>query len=273
MKKVITCQDFSCYGKASLNIALPVFEAAGLSVAAIPTMVLSTQSDGFETLNVKALEEEALKNAGLLKKEGLSFDAFTVGYLAGAKDESLVRYILASLLKEDSIRLLDPVLGDEGRFYGEDRRALLPLLKDLIPSFPVITPNWTEACFLTDEKIADDVTFEDVFRSADKLLGLGAKSGVITSVSVTGSYYNVVFDENDVSFEPFERFECSFPGTGDLFASILAVRLLSGDELKEAAVYASALTAECVSFSAKLGRERREGVVLRPAIRTLSEVE
>ena len=39
MKKILTIQDISCFGKCSLTIALPVISAMGVETVILPTAV------------------------------------------------------------------------------------------------------------------------------------------------------------------------------------------------------------------------------------------
>ncbi|HBR85636.1 MAG TPA: pyridoxal kinase, partial [Firmicutes bacterium] len=45
--RVLSMQDISCTGRCSLTVALPIFSAAGLECAILPTAVLSTHTGGF----------------------------------------------------------------------------------------------------------------------------------------------------------------------------------------------------------------------------------
>ena len=44
MKKILTVQDISCFGKCSITIALPVISAMGVETVILPTAVLSTHT-------------------------------------------------------------------------------------------------------------------------------------------------------------------------------------------------------------------------------------
>ena len=47
LKRILTIQDISCFGKCSLTAALPVLSAMGIETCVIPTAVLSTHTGGF----------------------------------------------------------------------------------------------------------------------------------------------------------------------------------------------------------------------------------
>ncbi|MFR4476357.1 MAG: hypothetical protein ACLT3Y_03530 [Ruminococcus callidus] len=42
LKRIVTIQDISCFGKCSSTVALPLISAMGVEAAVIPTAVLST---------------------------------------------------------------------------------------------------------------------------------------------------------------------------------------------------------------------------------------
>ena len=44
MKRILTIQDISCFGKCSLTVALPLLSAMGVETVILPTAVLSTHT-------------------------------------------------------------------------------------------------------------------------------------------------------------------------------------------------------------------------------------
>ena len=55
MKRIVTIQDISCFGKCSVTVALPIISAMGIECAIIPTSVLSTHTGGFEGFTFRDL--------------------------------------------------------------------------------------------------------------------------------------------------------------------------------------------------------------------------
>ena len=47
MKRIVSIQDISCFGKCSLTVALPIIAAMGIEACPGPTAVLSTHTGGF----------------------------------------------------------------------------------------------------------------------------------------------------------------------------------------------------------------------------------
>lgn len=42
MKRILTIQDISCFGKCSLTVALPLLSSMGIETVMLPTAILST---------------------------------------------------------------------------------------------------------------------------------------------------------------------------------------------------------------------------------------
>ena len=74
MKRVITIQDVSCFGKCSLTVALPLISAMGVECAIIPTAVLSTHTGGFTGFTFTDLTEDIPK----ISKRGSLRNIWTV---------------------------------------------------------------------------------------------------------------------------------------------------------------------------------------------------
>lgn len=272
MKKVLSLQDLSCYSKASNNIALPIYEMARLDVAILPTTILSTQTDGWNNICSFSLADEAERIAEIWRKETVIFDALQVGYLSGDEDIRLIDSHIFPLLSPDAVKILDPVLGDGGMLYGDDRKVLISHFMKMISKFDIITPNYTEACFLAGLPFPKErLGIKDAEKLVIKLRALGAKKGVITSVSLVDGYANLIFTEDDLYFDFFIHYDYYYPGSGDLFTSLLTVFILSGVSLKDAALKARSITSSSILYSRENGREYKKGILIFPALKALSE--
>ena len=63
MKRIVTIQDISCFGKCSITVALPLVSAMGVECAIIPTSVLSTHTGGFKNFTFRDLNDDIPKIA------------------------------------------------------------------------------------------------------------------------------------------------------------------------------------------------------------------
>ena len=73
MKRVLTIQDFSCVGRCSLTVAVPVISAAGVECCGIPTALLSNHT-GFATYFSQDLSDCLLPIGDKLAELGIIND-------------------------------------------------------------------------------------------------------------------------------------------------------------------------------------------------------
>jgi pyridoxine kinase len=63
----------------------------------------------------------------------------------------------------------------------------------------------------------------------------------------------------------------SFPGTGDIFASVLLGALMRGDDLYTATRAAADFVGEVIAYSQNCGEPTRDGVLLEPLLWKLAK--
>ena len=161
-------------------------------------------------------------------------------------------------------------MGDDGVLYSTYNDILRDRMKELCSVAHVITPNLTEACFLSDTPYRDtsDMTEEEVLSFANdmrvKLSALGTAKTVITGIPHSGNKFGTYSDTESGPSRGYmysvERVRRSYPGTGDLFASVLLGCMLQEDELDLAVRFASDYTRRVMSYSANFDTPEREGV-------------
>ena len=90
MKRIVTIQDISCFGKCSLTEALPILSAMGLETAVIPTAVLSTHTGGFQNYTFRDLTDDIPDILAHWQSLQLQFDAIYTGYLGSVRQIQLM---------------------------------------------------------------------------------------------------------------------------------------------------------------------------------------
>ena len=116
MKRVLTIQDISCLGKCSLTVALPLISACGSEAVILPTALLSTHTL-FKSFTFKDLSDQIGPIAAHWKSEGVTFDAIYTGYLGTAEEIDLVKQLIADFRTPETLVMIDPAMGDNGRLY------------------------------------------------------------------------------------------------------------------------------------------------------------
>ena len=174
---------------------------------------------------------------------------------------------------EGSLVVVDPAMGDDGKLYPVFGPEYVEAMRTLVKEATLITPNFTEACFLLDEACDMTAPSEEKLRSmTEKLAALGAKQVVITSVPAGEDEIKVVsFDS--VTGEYAERTTPRIPfttcGTGDVFTSVVTGSLLRGETLACAAELAMRFVSRVMEYTKDAGTDPREGVIVEPCLKEL----
>ena len=110
---------------------------------------------------------------------------------------------------------------------------------------------------------------------ARKMSDFGASQIVITGIPCgdgIGTYGLDVTKETDGAFfHRAVRQPKSFPGTGDIFASVLLGALMRGDDLYTATRVAADFVGEVIAYSQNCGEPTRDGVLLEPLLGKLAK--
>ena len=140
-KKVLCIHDLSGVGRCSLAVILPVLSVMGIQPVALPTVVLSTHTGGFGTparLDGCAYGEAALEH---YRELGLSFDCIYTGYLGGEEQAALAEK--AFDLWPSAYKVVDPVMGDNGKAYSTVTPAFIDRMRQLCRRADLIPVSYT----------------------------------------------------------------------------------------------------------------------------------
>ncbi|MBQ4236745.1 MAG: bifunctional hydroxymethylpyrimidine kinase/phosphomethylpyrimidine kinase, partial [Treponema sp.] len=146
--RLLTIQDISCVGQCSLTVALPVVSACGIETAILPSSVLSNHTaQGFSGWTFHDLTDDMPKILERWLKENISFSAFYTGYVSPAQIPHILE-IMEKTGRKDALRIVDPVMADNGKMYPGFGDDFPEEMKKLCVGADVILPNLTEASFL-----------------------------------------------------------------------------------------------------------------------------
>lgn len=273
--RIAAIQDISGFGRCSLTVVLPVLSAMGSQCCPLLTASLSAHTafppnDKATFLDLTGQMERTTAHWAEL---GVTFDAIYSGFLGSADQIRIIERFYQQFRGEHTRVLVDPVMGDHGKPYRTYTPELCAQMRQLAEQADCITPNWTEAALLLDEDYADCPTEEDGIRSWLERLSLGGKrSVVLTGVSLTeGQIGAGYFDRitGTTGFAMAHQEPAHFPGTGDLFASVLLGALMRGDELPGSVEQAVDFVQRCVAQSMQIGTPPLEGVQFEPLLKEL----
>lgn len=261
-KRVAAIHDISCFGKCSLTVALPIISAAGIECAGIPTAVLSTHTGGFSGYTFRDLTEDIMPVANHWKKEGLTFDAIYTGYLGSIEQIDLVCEAVDTFGTKDTMLIVDPVMADHGKLYGGFPENFPKEMVRLCAKADIITPNITEAAFMTDMPYCEAPHSEEYINSL--LQGLRKITNgkiVLTGVCFdAGEIGAACLDGDNLEYIFTPLVDAAYHGTGDVFTSTLTCGILKGKTLKESALIAAKYTAGCIKLTKEQYPEMKYGV-------------
>ena len=193
MKRIVTIQDISCFGKCSITVALPLISAMGIECAIIPTSVLSTHTGGFEGFTFRDLSDDISKIKEHWKKYNLEFDTIYTGYLGSKEQIDSVIDFIDDFKKKSTLVFVAPAMADKGKLYTGFNSEFPSHMARLCSKADIIVPNITEASFMLDIPYTESYDEEYIKDVLKKLCGLGCKKAVLTGISFEKSTQGVVY--------------------------------------------------------------------------------
>lgn len=284
--RVAALHDLSAFGRCALTVVIPALSAMGIQVLPVPTALLSTHTGGFDDYYFRDMSESILPIADHWSTLGIAPDAVYTGFLSNDAQCDIIEQFIDHFRGEKTLVLVDPVFGDDGVLYSSCTPALVERMRALCTHSDVLVPNLTEACMLCNVPYLDTAAMsptelnEYIGTLLEKMSAFGAKRIAITGI-VTDRENRVAtvgIDRTERSLDPspfsvtLRREGGSYPGTGDLFASVLLGKLLMGTPFAKACTAASAFVRDCIRVSAKFDTPHREGVALEPCLYKLAEL-
>lgn len=268
--RVAAIHDLSSFGRCSLSVILPVISAMGIQCVPIPTAILSTHTGGFDNVVFKDLTDYIVPCYRQYKNLGIEFDAIYSGFLASSEQIDHCLEFFDGY--KGALKVVDTVMGDHGKLYKTYTKELCGRMKELVSVADVITPNLTEATMLLGEDYPTEMT-TGMVKSWLARLCEKVRIAVITGVPlVDGKMINAGFDRDKGGFwrVDWDYVPVSYPGTGDIFASVLTGGLLKGDSLPIAMNRATSFAQIAIKTTYSYGYEPRNGVMFEEVLSWLT---
>lgn len=271
--RVAAIHDLSGFGRCSLSVILPVLSAMGVQVCPVPTAVLSTHTGGFGEVEFRDLTGYIGPALAHYRRLGLEFECVYSGFLGSVEQIDHCLDFFAAY--PDALAVVDPVMGDHGKPYKTYTAAMQRRTAELVAVADAITPNLTEACILLDEPYAfEPLTQQKAKSMLARLSEKGPRLVVVTGVSLAASgMCNIGYDKERGAFwcVDCDYVPATYPGTGDIFASVLTGGFLSGDSLPIAMDRATRFVETAIKTTFSYGADPREGVMLERTLHLLGE--
>ena len=282
-RRIAAIHDFSCVGRCALTVVIPTLSVMGYQTIPLPTALLSSHTGGFDDLYFRDLTDDMHHIAAHFDRLSMTFGSIYTGFLGSEEQISMVRAFIERFGKtpdetgKTPIILVDPVMGDDGVLYATYTKALADGIRELSTQAQVLTPNLTEACFLTDTTYQDTAKMTEteaenyVLSLLEKLSHVCRGKIVVTGIGLVGGIVANAGRDEDGRIFWIKRTcqDISYPGTGDIFASVLLGALMQGDDFETACTRAADFIVLLISKSAKIDTPIRMGVALEPYLYTL----
>lgn len=273
-KKIAAVHDLSGVGRVSLSIVIPVLTTMGFQVCPLPTAVLSnhTQYPSFSFLD---LTDEMPKIINEWKKLAIEFDAFYTGYLGSSKQITLIKKFIEDFKQENSLVVIDPVLGDNGRLYSGFKADIVVEMRKLIQVADVITPNLTELFYLLDIPYETETSDDKLKEYLLKLSEKGPQIVAVTNVPVANDHQKTSVYAYNRQGNRFWKVTCPYlpahyPGVGDTFTSVVTGALMQGDSLPMALDRATQFCYQGIRATFGYEYDPKEGILLEKVLRNLN---
>ncbi|MBP5606045.1 MAG: pyridoxamine kinase [Ruminiclostridium sp.] len=252
--------DMSGFGRCSLSVILPIISAMGIQCVAVPTAVLSTHTGGFDDFVFRGMTDFLSPCCGHYRSLGIGFDTIYSGFLASDEQVDCCLEFFDSFPKAKVV--VDPVMGDDGELYRTYTPELVERMKELVGHADIITPNLTEAAILLGEPYRETFTEAQVRDMLERLCKM-TDAAVMTGVCLdNGKHANICLDGKTGEYSAiyWEPVPSSYPGTGDIFSSVMTGRITLGDSFPEAVRKATEFVSHAIAVTVGNGQPFRNGV-------------
>lgn len=273
VKKIAAVHDLSGVGRVSLTVVIPILSSMGFQVCPLPTAVLSnhTQYPHFSFLD---LTDEMPKIINEWKQLEIPFDAIYTGYLGSPRQTQIVSRFIDDFRRPDSLVVIDPVLGDNGKLYANFDNRMIAEMRHLIRKADVITPNMTELFYLLDKPYKAANTDEELKAHLHEIAEHGPGIVIITSVPVQEDPHKTSVYAYDKHGDRYWKVTCPYlpahyPGTGDTFTSVITGSLMQGDSLPIALDRATQFILQGIRATFGYEYDNREGILLEKVLHNL----
>ncbi|KAB8292835.1 bifunctional hydroxymethylpyrimidine kinase/phosphomethylpyrimidine kinase [Bifidobacterium avesanii] len=237
--RVAAVHDMCGYGTCSLTAAIAILSACGCDACPVPTALFSAHT----LFPVYTFHDTTPMLDGYLdawRREGVALDGVYSGFLGNAAQVAVIERLYRDY--PAALRLVDPVMGDDGELYPTYTPDLCRAMGRLAAGADVLMPNLTEAAILTGRDYPGQNLDEGAVADwLDALLGLGARNVVLKGVDRgDGMIRNYVAGASGGGADgrveiAHRRMPFMAPGTGDVFASALCGGVMAGLGLAQAA--------------------------------------
>ncbi len=269
-KKIATINDFSGFGRCSIAVTLPIVSAMKIQCCPLPTAIFSNHT-GFESFFYTDYTRYMNAYMDEWSKLGLRFNGVLTGFLGSTEQIDCIKRFFEIFYDDNTIAVVDPVMGDYGKLYSTYTLELAKNLSSLLPLADVITPNLTEACVLADIDYDPAMSDKALLELCKKLNSMGPKQIVITGLEREPEILdNFVYTEGEpLSIVRSPKIGPCRSGTGDVFSSIVVGDLVNGVDLLTSVKHASDIIGKAMTRTLEMQIPPTDGLCIEEILQEL----
>lgn len=242
MEKILSIQSTVTLGFVGNSVAGPVITYLGHQPLLINSVALAAHpghgliAGGVTPNNIFNSILGALPQLNSLPHIGVVI----TGYLgAPSQVDSITQLIMNWAVKRpDGYYILDPVLGDNGRIYVDDK-LVMAMRNNLLPLASYITPNQFELGLLAEQPVFDipssDIAAKCLLNKYPHLISV-----IATGISQDdGAVQDRLISRSDIVELIYKKRPAGVAGGGDLLTTIFASWLAAGQSFEDSFIAAS----------------------------------
>lgn len=260
-KKLALINDIAGFGRCAVTVSLPIISYLGVQCCPVPTAVFSNHT-GYPNYFVDDYTDRMEEYIENWKKLGLSFEGIATGFLGSVRQIGIVKDFIKTFSKNDTIVIVDPIMGDNGRLYPACTVELQREMRKLVEMSDVVTPNLTESCYLTGMSYRDSGwSRRELCGMAERLSEMGPSKVVITGIRQGDFIANYIYVRGEKPcMVRTRKVGLERSGTGDVFSSIIAADAVNGVPFLRSVRKAAGFVKKCMAKSIELDIPKTDGV-------------
>lgn len=247
MRNILTIAGYDPSSGAGIVRDMDIFFSLGIHGLSIPTCTVVQGPQGVTGVYRTPMKE--FREMIALMGKDLPFHGVKVGV---GCDASYIREIAELLQNKKVLLVIDPVMTAKNGTELITENGLRALIKHLFPLATVVTPNITEASYLSSVQIK---TIDDMKEAALSIFKAGPKAVIVKGGHLKGDPIDIFYDGREFAQWKKKRINRTVHGTGCSFSSLVISFLVLGYALKDAFLASEDLMEETLRASYRIDKK------------------
>ncbi len=269
-RKAAVINDFTSFGRCSLAVTIPILSALKVQCCSVPTAIFTNHTGypSFAWTDYTSHLDDYIRE---WQKLDLRFDAIATGFLGSHQQVDFVQRFLKAFRDENTLVVVDPVMGDYGKLYATYDTTLAESMRAFLEVADILTPNLTEACVLANRPYDPDISDAELHKLCELLTETHARKIVVSGIARGTDLVNFVYERGQnpqIFAEP--KIGNDRSGSGDVFASVILADAVNGLPFADSVRRASSFVAKAVARTVELGIPEQDGLAIEEVLHELT---